>query len=520
MSPINTLSVLALASTVFAVPHYGEHGHGHSALHHRPSGAPGAPWGAVNGTGSYGAGTGLATGSTSAPTTLAANYAPTPVGPATANSATGSAGSSASDASAASASDSTCSSSTVTVKTKVYTTVTVPASGVAPVPASSGLTKSTTTVTSTVHVTRTLTLPASASGSATVSSNSTGASSVPKYGSISLTYTTPSGASSTAAPVQSSAASSYVPVSSAAPTYSAPAETTTTFSSEALPVESSAPAYSAPYSAPASSSSVYVAPTTTSSIEAAPVTTSTSSSAAATSSSAPSHGSSGKRGVAYEDASLTECFLNKPEVSWGYNWVSKPNGLNSGFKYIPTLHNAESMWTDSWSTDAKAAISSGSTHLFAFNEPDMSSQANLTPEQAAAAYKTHMQPFAGQAKLCAPSVTNGGGAMGLDWLVAFMAACDGCTIDCVNVHWYDSAQHTEYFKSHVQNATDISGGKPVFVTEFGASGSDADVGTFLGDVMPWMDSQSWLEGYSYFMVKEGMLVSGGEPSSYGSVYAA
>ncbi|KAK6423114.1 hypothetical protein LTR95_016580 [Oleoguttula sp. CCFEE 5521] len=510
MSPINTLSVLALASTVFAVPHYGEHGHGHSALHHRPSGAPGAPWGAVNGTGSYGAGTGLATGSTSVPTTMAANYAPTPVGPATANPATGSAGSSASDASAASASDSTCSSSTVTVKTKVYTTVTVPASGVAPVSASSGLTKSTTTVTSTVHITRTLTLPASASGSATVSSNSTGASSVPMYGSISLTYTTPSGPSSTAAPVQSSAASSYVPVSSAAPTYSAPAETTTSSSSEALPVESSAPAYSAPYSAPASSSSVYVAP----------VTTSTSSSAAATSSSAPSYGSSGKRGVAYEDASLTECFLNKPEVSWGYNWVSKPNGLNSGFKYIPTLHNAESMWTDSWSTDAKAAISSGSTHLFAFNEPDMSSQANLTPEQAAAAYKTHMQPFAGQAKLCAPSVTNGGGAMGLDWLVAFMAACDGCTIDCVNVHWYDSAQHTEYFKSHVQNATDISGGKPVFVTEFGASGSDADVGNFLGDVMPWMDSQSWLEGYSYFMVKEGMLVSGGEPSSYGSVYAA
>ncbi|KAK6428336.1 hypothetical protein LTR95_015522, partial [Oleoguttula sp. CCFEE 5521] len=491
MSPINTLSVLALASTVLAVPHYGEHRHGHSALHHRPSGASGAPWGAVNGTGVYGAGTGLATGSSSAPTTMAANYAPTPVGPATANPATGSAASSASDA--------TCSSSTVTVKTKVYTTVTVPASGVAPVSASSGIApaaNSTTTITSTIHVTRTLTLPASASGAATVSSNSTGASSVPMYGSISLTYTTPSEttttAASTAAPVQSSAAT----------TYSAPSETTTTSSSEALPVESSAPAYSAPYSAPASS---YVAPTTASSVEAAPVTTSTSSSAAATSSSAPSYGSSGKRGVAYEDASLTECFLNKPSVSWGYNWVSKPNGLPSGFKYIPTLHNAESMWTDSWSADASAAISSGSTHLFAFNEPDMSSQANLTPEQAAAAYKTHMQPFAGQAKLCAPSVTNGGGAMGLDWLVAFMAACDGCTIDCVNVHWYDSAQHTDYFKSHVQNATDISGGKPVFVTEFGASGSDADVGTFLGDVMPWMDSQSWLEGYSYFMVKEGML---------------
>lgn len=70
-----------------------------------------------------------------------------------------------------------------------------------------------------------------------------------------------------------------------------------------------------------------------------------------------------------------------------------------------------------------------------FNEPDDSSQSDLTPEAAAAAYKTYMQPYAGKAKLGAPAVTNGGGSMGLDWLAAFLDACDGCTIDFVAIHW-------------------------------------------------------------------------------------
>jgi hypothetical protein len=63
-------------------------------------------------------------------------------------------------------------------------------------------------------------------------------------------------------------------------------------------------------------------------------------------------------------------------------------------------------------------------------------------------------------------------------------------------------------------------GKNVWITEFGASGSDDQVNTFLETVMPWLDSQSFVERYSYFMASEGKLISGGSLSTYGKTFAS
>ncbi|KAJ9621517.1 hypothetical protein H2203_007004 [Taxawa tesnikishii (nom. ined.)] len=268
--------------------------------------------------------------------------------------------------------------------------------------------------------------------------------------------------------------------------------------------------------AAAATTQASAAPTTlVTSAAAASATTQASTAAASAASSASS---AGKRGLVYNDVSLTTCFEGSSQISWAYNWDSATTGLSSAFKFIPMLWGTASTHTDSWSANAKAAIASGSTHLMSFNEPDLSTQANLSPEDAATAYKTYMMPFAGQAKLGAPAVTNGGSGMGLDWLDAFLTACTGCQIDFVSIHWYDSATNIDYFKSHVQNATNVAGGKPVYLTEFGATGTDAQVSTFLETVMPWMDGQDFMEGYSYFMVSDGLLVSGTEPSTYGSTY--
>jgi hypothetical protein len=86
------------------------------------------------------------------------------------------------------------------------------------------------------------------------------------------------------------------------------------------------------------------------------------------------------------------------------------------------------------------------------------------------------------------------------------------------IHWYDSATNIDYFKSHVQQAHDISG-KPVWITEFGASGSDDQVNSFLKTVLPWLDEQDYVERYSYFMASEGKLISGGKLSTYGNTFA-
>lgn len=84
-----------------------------------------------------------------------------------------------------------------------------------------------------------------------------------------------------------------------------------------------------------------------------------------------------------------------------------------------------------------------------FNEPDLGAQSNLTPDAAAAAFKSLILPLAGKAKICTPAITNGGAPMGEAWLDQFMQKCDTCKFDCVAFHIYDSATNVAYYQSYI-----------------------------------------------------------------------
>jgi hypothetical protein len=72
----------------------------------------------------------------------------------------------------------------------------------------------------------------------------------------------------------------------------------------------------------------------------------------------------------------------------------------------------------------------------------------------------------------------------------------------------------------MQEASAACDGKPVWLTEFGASGTTDEQNTFLETVMPWMDEQSYIERYSYFMVATDNLISTGTTlSTLGNTFA-
>ena len=259
------------------------------------------------------------------------------------------------------------------------------------------------------------------------------------------------------------------PSGGAAPSYGGGAP------SSAAPISSSeaAPSYGAPSGGAPSYSAAPSAP----------------SSAAPAPSYSAGGGLIGKRGIAYNDASLANSLAGGAAGGWAYNWLSDASGLDSSIPYIPMLWGPTSDFTPTWEANAKAGIAAGVQYLFSFNEPDMSSQANLSPEAAAAAWKQYMEPFAGQAKLVAPSVTNGqDSGMGLSWLQSFFDACTGCTIDAVAQHWYFPTNDVANFKDQITQAAQIGGGKGVFLNEFGAIGSDEEKSAFLSEVLPWLDS--------------------------------
>lgn len=97
----------------------------------------------------------------------------------------------------------------------------------------------------------------------------------------------------------------------------------------------------------------------------------------------------------------------------------------------------------------------------------------MTPQAAANAYLTYMNPFAGRAYLGAPAVTNGGS--GLPWLTKFLALCTGCHIDFIPIHWYDSATNEAYLKWYVGQAKTIAGSLNLWITEVCLSLEDASM---------------------------------------------
>lgn len=341
--------------------------------------------------------------------------------------------------------------------------------------------------------------------------------------------------SSRAAPSSAAAPSSYgAPSSPAAPSSDAPVASSYV-SQAGVPSSWGAPSsYDAPSSYAASSSaaasSEAAAPSSyaaSSSAAPAPSSYAPGSSAAASSSSAapssspssaPSYDSGfrGKRGLAYNDSSMIiPALTDASKIGWAFNWEGTSKGFeNSNIPYIPTLHSSDSYWTDMWTEQAEAAISSGSPFLFGPNEPDIPSQANMSPSDCADFWRQWMEPYAGRIKLVAPSVSSGvGSGIGLDWLEQFMGYCSDCTFDAVNQHWYNSeGNDVENFKDTINGAAKYG---PVFVGEFGAIGSASDISSFMDEVMPWMDSNSDILGYAYFMVYQGLLVDGTALSPYG-----
>ena len=229
-----------------------------------------------------------------------------------------------------------------------------------------------------------------------------------------------------------------------------------------------------------------------------------------------------KRGAAYTVTATVSPLSISGTVSWAYNWAMSESGkLPPGVEFVPMLWGAH---FDGWQASIERALSDGSKYILGFNEPDLSSQAALSPPVAAGYYKTYITPFQDRAKLVSPAVTSSTSAnMGFQWLDVFMKACSACSISVLAVHWYGDS--VDSFKSYVNEAVTFAGSyglSEVWITEFALNadinGVTKTAEGFIQDVTPWLDSQSLVTRYSYFMCGEGYLLSGGSLNDAGQAY--
>ncbi|KAF2269153.1 hypothetical protein CC78DRAFT_453720, partial [Lojkania enalia] len=215
------------------------------------------------------------------------------------------------------------------------------------------------------------------------------------------------------------------------------------------------------------------------------------------------------------------------KFSFAYNWASVGgDSLPEGVKYVPMMHRPSEATPEQWLQNVDKAVAAGTDTVMGFNEPDHLDQANLSPDAACSKWKEYMNPIASShpdVTILGPSVTNGGGEMGLTWLDNFNKICgSGATWHAANIHFYDIYDGAvERFKTHVEKAAAMFG-KKVWVTEFGLNpgATSEQAADFLKQVMEYMDGSDVVQGYSYFMVGTGenQLNTAGGLSITGEVY--
>jgi hypothetical protein len=211
-----------------------------------------------------------------------------------------------------------------------------------------------------------------------------------------------------------------------------------------------------------------------------------------------------KRGLAYNAASAADLSALGVAANWYYTWSVQPTPLalaadtTSAKRFVPMLWGRRAL------ADTQAKDVPASAVVLAFNEPNFTAQANLTPAEAAALWP-QVEALARDQnrRIVSPAVNYCAGACTVpdpfDWLDQFFAACPNCRVDAIGVHAYvciPSAlqAYLDKFTSRYK--------RPLWLTEFAcldtAAPSAAQEMTFMQAVLPILEANPAVERYAWF----------------------
>jgi hypothetical protein len=219
-----------------------------------------------------------------------------------------------------------------------------------------------------------------------------------------------------------------------------------------------------------------------------------------------------KRGIASDAApsSALAPTAASPGVSWWYNWAISGSGGAPGIEFVPMVWGSSTI---------KSALPAGAHYVLGFNEPNFKAQSDLSPQQAVADWpdiEAHAKaagiPIVSPAvNYCGSSSDSSGCTVSTitdpyTYLKDFFAACAGCEVDAIAVHWYncDLPSLKAYIEGNPSTGGGLEGfvqfGKPIWFTEFscGGSSSVADQTAYMKAAVPYLEGNANIARYSWF----------------------
>lgn len=236
-----------------------------------------------------------------------------------------------------------------------------------------------------------------------------------------------------------------------------------------------------------------------------------------------------KRGVAWPGERLSDSEI-APALAWWYNWGPSASGDESGPEFVPMAWGAGTT-----ADELSSRLADGAQFLLGFNEPNFHAQANLSATEAAAGWPI-LEQVAEEHELflvspavnfCGDDATGTGPCHDtnpFDYLDDFFAACTGCRVDYVAVHWYNcDTDSLEWYLGEFKRF-----GKPIWLTEFAcAYGGDTSVAgqeAYMRAAIPVLEADPDVFRYAWFSagpIPEARLLNDdGSPTELGWIYAS
>ena len=215
-----------------------------------------------------------------------------------------------------------------------------------------------------------------------------------------------------------------------------------------------------------------------------------------------------KRGVSFNFTNIEDLPLLSPACSWAYNWGNSQNETAAFWFDTNDMDYCPMAWNTGYNKETirqYVAAHPNTKYLLAYNEPNLTDQANMTPQQAAQSW-SELVAFAKELglQLVSPAMNYGtlsGYSDPIKWLDEFFAQPNVSLDDvcAIAVHCYMSSpfavtNYIEMFKKY---------GKPVWMTEFCAwdpvPGSVEKQMDYMCTVLNYLEQEEAVERYAWFM---------------------
>lgn len=246
-------------------------------------------------------------------------------------------------------------------------------------------------------------------------------------------------------------------------------------------------------------------------------------------------------------------------IDWGYNWGIQPryDTTQANFEFVPMIWSANT-GGNNLANQINAVLNLEDefgieiSHVLGFNEPELSTQANMSVQQALDAWDVMTNAFEStDLKMVSPAVSGNGGLQ--NWLYPFMDEvesrnADGnpgndLQVDAIAYHFYTVAFNPQAEANKVLEQIDEIWSRyqrPIWLTEFAGTSFSLDNPVhsieertafnkaFLEILIPEFEARPYLERYAWWQfgalgqpysalstVSEGVFT----PTSIGEVYS-